>query len=80
MADIRPFCMPKWGIEMTEGTIAEWMVKEGDAFTRGQTLCLIETAKITNEVDAEYADGRFVRLIAAGGPDLSGRRAARGAV
>jgi pyruvate dehydrogenase E2 component (dihydrolipoamide acetyltransferase) len=54
MADIRPFCMPKWGIEMTEGTIAEWMIREGDAFTRGQTLCLIETAKITNEVEAEY--------------------------
>jgi len=54
MADIRPFCMPKWGIEMTEGTIAEWMVKEGDAFTRGQILCLIETDKITNEVEAEY--------------------------
>lgn len=54
MADIRPFCMPKWGIEMTEGTIAEWMVQEGDAFTRGQTLCLIETAKITNEVEAEF--------------------------
>lgn len=54
MSDIRPFCMPKWGIEMTEGTIAEWMVSEGQAFTRGQTLCLIETAKITNEVEAEY--------------------------
>ncbi len=54
MADIRPFCMPKWGIEMTEGTIAEWMVNEGDAFKRGQTLCLIETAKITNDVEAEY--------------------------
>ena len=54
MADIRPFCMPKWGIEMTEGTIAEWMVKEGEAFTRGQILCLIETDKITIEVEAEY--------------------------
>ncbi|WP_340316002.1 2-oxo acid dehydrogenase subunit E2 [Rhizorhabdus argentea] len=54
MADIRPFCMPKWGIEMTEGTIAEWMVQQGESFTRGQTLCLIETAKITNEVEAEY--------------------------
>ena len=62
MADIRPFCMPKWGIEMTEGTLAEWMVKEGDAFKRGQTLCLIETAKITNEVEAEY-DSVLRRLL-----------------
>jgi pyruvate dehydrogenase E2 component (dihydrolipoamide acetyltransferase) len=67
MADIRPFCMPKWGIEMTEGTIAEWMVKEGDAFTRGQTLCLIETAKITNEVDAEYDAVVRRVLVGAGG-------------
>ena len=44
MSNIRAFCMPKWGIEMTEGTLAEWMVKEGDTFKRGQVLCLIETA------------------------------------
>jgi pyruvate dehydrogenase E2 component (dihydrolipoamide acetyltransferase) len=68
MADIRPFCMPKWGIEMTEGTIAEWMVNEGDAFTRGQTLCLIETAKITNEVEAEY-DAVVRRVLVGAGGD-----------
>lgn len=67
MADIRPFCMPKWGIEMTEGTIAEWMIKEGDAFTRGQTICLIETAKITNEVEAEYDAVARRILVGAGG-------------
>ena len=68
MANIRPFCMPKWGIEMTEGTIAEWMVKEGEAFSKGQTLCLIETAKITNEVEAEY-DAVLKRLLVAAGED-----------
>ena len=73
MADIRPFCMPKWGIEMTEGTIAEWMVKEGDAFTRGQMLCLIETAKITNEVEAEYnAVARRIVIGAGGGAEPVG--------
>ncbi|MFA7585579.1 MAG: 2-oxo acid dehydrogenase subunit E2 [Novosphingobium sp.] len=67
MADIRPFCMPKWGIEMTEGTIAEWMINEGDTFKKGQTLCLIETAKITNEVEAEYDAVARRILIGAGG-------------
>ncbi len=54
MSNIRAFTMPKWGIEMTQGVLAQWMVKEGDAFSRGQILCLIETDKITNEVEAEY--------------------------
>ncbi len=66
MANIRPFCMPKWGIEMTEGTIAEWMVEEGEAFTKGQLLCLIETDKITNEVEAEY-DAVLKRLLTPAG-------------
>ncbi|BBD99760.1 dehydrogenase [Sphingobium amiense] len=63
MANLRAFAMPKWGIEMTEGVVAEWKVGEGQPFRKGDLLALIETAKITNEVEAE-ADGQFARLIA----------------
>ena len=63
MAELRAFAMPKWGIEMTEGVVAEWLVQEGAPFKKGDLLALIETDKITNEVEAE-GDGMFARLVA----------------
>jgi pyruvate dehydrogenase E2 component (dihydrolipoamide acetyltransferase) len=44
-------------------------VAEGAPFTRGTMLTLIETDKITNEVEAE-AEGCFVRLVAEPGETL----------
>ncbi|MFT4055771.1 MAG: 2-oxo acid dehydrogenase subunit E2 [Novosphingobium sp.] len=66
MAKLMPFTMPKWGIEMAEGTIADWMVAENAPFERGAVLTLVETDKITNEIEAEK-DGRFVRILAEAG-------------
>lgn len=66
---LKAFTMPKWGIEMSEGMIGEWMAAEGTPFARGQVLALIETDKITNEVEAE-ADGKFVRILAQQGETL----------
>ncbi len=63
---LKAFTMPKWGIEMSEGMIGEWMVAEGQKFAKGDVLALIETDKITNEVEAE-ADGRFLRILAGAG-------------
>ena len=45
--------MPKWGIEMQQGTLTEWHVKEGEAVEKGQLLALVETDKITNEMEAD---------------------------
>ena len=30
--------MPKFGLSMEEGTIASWLVKEGDSVTKGSTI------------------------------------------
>jgi pyruvate dehydrogenase E2 component (dihydrolipoamide acetyltransferase) len=63
VSKLRAFTMPKWGIEMVEGTISEWNVKVGEPVVKGQVIAQIETDKIVNEVEIEY-DTRFVRLIA----------------
>ena len=66
MTALRAFTMPKWGIEMEEGTVAEWMIKEGDNFAPGDLITLIETDKITNEYEAEFA-GRIARILVSAG-------------
>jgi pyruvate/2-oxoglutarate dehydrogenase complex dihydrolipoamide acyltransferase (E2) component len=50
-----PINIPKLGVSMTEGTIVEWLVTDGDAVTEGQPLYLIETDKVENEVEATTA-------------------------
>ena len=47
--------MPKLGLTMTEGLIIEWKKKEGDQVKKGEILFLLETKKVTYEVDSpEY--------------------------
>jgi len=58
--------MPALSPTMEEGTLAKWLVKEGDAVKSGQILAEIETDKATMEFEAvdEGTVGRI--LIAAG--------------
>ncbi len=44
--------MPKMGESITEGTIIDWMVKEGDSFNEGDILLEVATDKVDNEVPA----------------------------
>lgn len=49
---ITPIVMPKWGLEMREGTIAGWLVDEGTRIEVGQPILDVETDKISNAVEA----------------------------
>ncbi|KQU92835.1 acetoin dehydrogenase, partial [Mesorhizobium sp. Root102] len=52
MSLIEAVTVPKWGMTMIEGTITQWMAKEGDSIAHGQELLEIETTKVTNVVEA----------------------------
>jgi pyruvate dehydrogenase E2 component (dihydrolipoamide acetyltransferase) len=49
---ITPIVMPKWGLEMREGTIADWLVDEGARIEVGTPILDVETDKISNAVEA----------------------------
>jgi pyruvate dehydrogenase E2 component (dihydrolipoamide acetyltransferase) len=55
--------MPKWGIEMTEGTVNGWTAAIGEFVSKGQPLLDVETEKIVNTVEAP-ASGVLRRQLA----------------
>ena len=60
--------MPALSPTMTEGKLAKWLVKEGDAITSGDVLAEIETDKATMEVEA-VDEGRVGKLLVAEGTE-----------
>ena len=44
--------LPQWGMNMEDGLLVKWLVKEGDAVETGQPLVDIETAKIESELES----------------------------
>jgi pyruvate dehydrogenase E2 component (dihydrolipoamide acetyltransferase) len=69
MSDITPLVMPKWGLEMRQGTVVSWLVKEGDEIARGTPILDVETDKISNAVEAADA-GLLRRRVAQEGQTL----------
>ena len=63
MSDIYPIAVPKWGIEMVEGTITAWNKAEGDSIAKGDEVFEMESDKIINVWDAPV-DGVLRRIIA----------------
>ena len=61
--------IPKWGIEMTEGTIVAWHKEEGDPVKAGEEIVDIETDKIVNSFEARTS-GTLLRILAEVGEEL----------
>jgi pyruvate dehydrogenase E2 component (dihydrolipoamide acetyltransferase) len=60
--------IPKLGMTMTEGTVAEWRVANGAVVAAGQSIYRLETEKIEFEVEAE--SGGIVRHLVPAGTKL----------
>ncbi len=60
--------MPALSPTMEEGTLAKWLVKEGDTVESGDVLCEIETDKATMEFEA-VDEGVIGKIIVADGTE-----------
>ncbi|MES2596358.1 MAG: pyruvate dehydrogenase complex dihydrolipoamide acetyltransferase [Verrucomicrobiota bacterium] len=58
--------MPKLSDTMTEGTLAKWTIKEGDAVEVGTPIADVETDKATMEYASPF-EGKILKLIATPG-------------
>jgi len=66
VSDIYPIAVPKWGIEMVEGTITSWNKSEGDTIAKGDEVFEMESDKIVNVWDSPV-DGVLRRVLVPAG-------------
>ena len=67
MAEI--FAMPKLGMDMEEGLVANWLKAEGDTVKKGEPIAEIETDKSCVEVESP-ADGVVLKIFAEAGETM----------
>ena len=63
---IHPVTIPRWGMTMTEGQIAGWLVAVGQPVKAGDEIVEIETTKITNVYESPIAGTLRRRTVEAG--------------
>lgn len=61
--------MPKLGLTMTAGAVAQWNVLEGQRVTPGEIIVEVTTEKITYQVEAQ-ADGVLVKIVVSEGEEV----------
>ncbi|XHK22434.1 2-oxo acid dehydrogenase subunit E2 [Bordetella pertussis] len=66
MSQLNDLLMPKLGLTMTEGMLIEWSVTSGAEVKAGDSLFVVETDKVANEIVAQ-ADGTLAEILVAAG-------------
>ena len=61
--------MPQLGLTMEEGTVGNWLKKEGDQVKVGEALVEIETDKLTTQVESEF-EGVLLKIVAPQGTEV----------
>jgi pyruvate/2-oxoglutarate dehydrogenase complex dihydrolipoamide acyltransferase (E2) component len=61
-----PVVLPKWGMNMVEATVVEWLKAVGDRVEEGEPLVNVETDKVEAVVEAPVS-GTLVEILT--GPD-----------
>ena len=54
--------MPKSGMAMEEGTIVRWLKAVGDTVAKGEAIAVIETDKVTMELESDF-DGTLLSIL-----------------
>ncbi len=63
------FAMPSLGADMEAGILVEWLIKPGDAVSRGDIVAVVETQKGAIEIEV-FEEGKVHELVAELGVEL----------
>jgi pyruvate dehydrogenase E2 component (dihydrolipoamide acetyltransferase) len=54
--------MPKSGMAMEEGTVVRWLKKVGETISKGEAIAVIETDKVTMELESDF-EGTLLAIV-----------------
>lgn len=66
MSQENDILMPKLGLTMTEGLLAEWIANVGDSLSEGDVMFIVETDKVATEITAPSSGTLLERVVEVG--------------